>query len=112
MTAAVCEACAESGQAVPSTVGELVQCVYSSLAQSYAKESKLLASITGKEYTTLNIVGGGSQDTYLNELTAKATGLEVVAGPTEGTAIGNLIVQMIASGEFADLAEARKAIVR
>ncbi len=111
MTAAVCEACAESGQAVPSTVGELVQCVYSSLAQSYAKEAKLLASITGKEYTTLNIVGGGSQDTYLNELTAKATGLEVVAGPTEGTAIGNLIVQMIVSGEFADLAAARKAIV-
>ena len=111
MTAAVCEACAESGQAVPSTVGELVQCVYSSLAQSYAKEAKLLASITGKEYTTLNIVGGGSQDTYLNELTAKATGLEVAAGPTEGTAIGNLIVQMIVSGEFADLAAARKAIV-
>jgi rhamnulokinase len=112
MTAAVCGACAGSGQKVPSTVGELVQCVYSSLAQSYAKEAKLLASITGKEYTTFNIVGGGSQDAYLNDLTAKATGLEVVAGPTEGTAIGNLIVQMIASGEFADLAEARKAIVR
>ena len=112
MTAAVCGACAESGQKVPATVGELVQCVYSSLARSYANEAKLLASITGKEYTTLNIVGGGSQDTYLNELTAKATGLEVVAGPTEGTAIGNLIVQMIASGEFAGLAEARKAIVR
>lgn len=112
MTAAVCNACAESGQRVPSTVGELLQCVYSSLAASYAKEAKLLASITGKSYTTLNIVGGGSKDTYLNELTAKATGLEVVAGPTEGTAIGNLIVQMIASGEFADLAEARKAIAR
>ena len=112
MIAAVCGACAESDQKVPSTVGELVQCVYSSLANSYATEAKLLVSITGKEYTTLNIVGGGSQDTYLNELTAKATGLEVVAGPTEGTAIGNLIVQMIASGEFFDLAEARKAIVR
>lgn len=112
MTAAVCGACAESGQRVPATVGELLQCVYSSLAHSYAKEAKLLASITGKVYTTLNIVGGGSKDVYLNELTAKATGLEVVAGPTEGTAIGNLVVQMIASGEFADLAEARKAIVR
>ena len=111
-TAAVRNACSESGQRVPSTVGELVQCVYSSLAQCYAKEARLLASITGREYTTLNIVGGGSQDTYLNELTAKATGLEVVAGPTEGTAIGNLIVQMIASGEFKDLAEARRAIVR
>ena len=112
MTSAVCAACVESGQRAPSTVGELVQCVYSSLARSYAKEAKLLASITGREYTTLNIVGGGSQDAYLNELTAKATGLEVVAGPTEGTAIGNLIVQMIVSGEFKDLAEARRAIVR
>ena len=112
MTAAVCAACSESGQKVPGTVGELIQCVYSSLAQSYAREAKLLASLTGKEYTTLNIVGGGSQDAYLNELTAKATGLEVIAGPTEGTAIGNLIVQMIASGDFSDLAEARKAIVR
>ena len=112
MTAAVCAACAESGQKTPATVGELVQCVYSSLAHRYAKESELLASITGREYTTLNIVGGGSQDAYLNELTAKATGLEVVAGPTEGTAIGNLIVQMMATGEFSDLAEARGAIVR
>lgn len=112
MTAAVCAACAESGQKVPATVGELVQCVYSSLAQSYAKEAKLLRSLTGKAYTTLNVVGGGSKDGYLNELTAKATGLEVVAGPTEGTAIGNLIVQMIASGEFKNLAEARRAIIR
>ena len=63
-------------------------------------------------FTTLNIVGGGSQDKYLNELTAKATGLEVIAGPTEGTAIGNLIVQMVASGELAGLAEARAAIER
>ena len=112
MTGAVCAACADAGVKVPSTVGELIQCVYLSLAQSYAKEAKSLAELTGKQYTTLNIVGGGSQDTYPNELTARATGLEVSAGPTEGTAIGNLIVQMIASGEFADLAEARRAIER
>ena len=112
MTAEVCAACEASGQKAPSTIGELVQCVYSSLAQCYAKEAKRLAELTGKTYTTLNIVGGGSKDAYLNELTAKATGLEVIAGPVEGTAIGNLIVQMIASGEFKDLAEARKAIVR
>ena len=68
--------------------------------------------MTGKTYTSLNIVGGGCQDAYLNELTARATGLEVVTGPVEGTAIGNLIVQMIAAGEFAGLAEARAAVVR
>ena len=112
MTAAVCAACAESGQAVPSSVGELVRCIYLSLAKSYAKEAKLLAGITGKTYTSLNIVGGGCQDAYLNELTAEETGLEVFAGPIEGTSIGNLIVQFIHSGEFADLAAARAAVAK
>ena len=58
------------------------------------------------------IVGGGSQDGYLNQQTANATGLTVFAGPTEGTALGNLMVQFIHSGDFADLAEARAAIRR
>ena len=65
---------------------------------------------TGKTYTSLNIVGGGSQDRYLNQQTANATGLTVFAGPTEGTALGNLMVQFIHNGDFADLAEARAAI--
>ena len=96
----------------PKTIGELMQCVYKSLAACYADAIRNLADITGKDYTSINIVGGGCQDLYLNALTAEATGLEVFAGPVEGTAIGNLIVQMIAGGEFRDLAEARKAIVR
>ncbi len=94
------------------TVGELMRCVYASLAKCYADAIANLSKITGKAYTSVNIVGGGSKDEYLNELTAQATGLEVFTGPTEGTAIGNLIVQMIAGGEFADLASARAAIVR
>ncbi|MBE6382414.1 MAG: rhamnulokinase [Lentisphaerae bacterium] len=98
--------------AAPTTVGEVMQCVYLSLAECYANQIRSLSAITGKTYTSVNIVGGGSKDTYLNSLTAAATGLEVFAGPTEGTAIGNLIVQMIVGGEFADLAEARRAIVR
>ena len=96
----------------PATVGELMQCVYASLAACYAKMIKNLSSLTGKTYTSVNIVGGGSKDGYLNKLTAEATGLEVFAGPTEGTAIGNLIVQFIAAGEFKDLADARAAVVR
>ena len=56
----------------------------------------------------MNIVGGGSRDGYLNQLTANATGLPVYAGPTEGTALGNLMVQMLAAGDFPDLAAARK----
>jgi len=111
MIGEVLKAAAERG-AAPTTVGELMQCVYTSLAACYAREIRNLSAITGKTYTSVNIVGGGCQDTYLNELTAKATGLEVFTGPIEGTAIGNLIVQMIAGGEFKDLAEARKAIVR
>lgn len=109
MIAEVIAAAAKEGKA-PKTIGELIRCVYGSLAENYAEEVRNLQEINGKTYTSLNIVGGGSQDRYLNALTAEATGLEVFAGPTEGTAIGNLIVQMIASGEFTDLNEARKAI--
>lgn len=96
----------------PATVGELMQCVYASLADCYAKMITNLAQLTGKAYTSVNIVGGGSKDGYLNKLTAEATGLEVFAGPTEGTAIGNLIVQFIAAGELADLAAARACVSR
>ncbi len=111
MIGEVMKAAATEGR-VPKTVGELMQCVYRSLAECYAEAIRNLSEVTGKTYTSVNIVGGGSQDKYLNSLTADATGLEVFAGPTEGTAIGNLIVQMVAGGEFGSLEEARKAIVR
>ena len=111
MIGEVMKAASERGKA-PTTVGALMQCVYKSLAACYADAIRNLSEITGKTFTSVNIVGGGCQDRYLNELTAEATGLEVFTGPIEGTAIGNLIVQMIAAGEFCDLTEARKAIVR
>ncbi len=110
MIAEVSKAAAETGARPPRTIGETMQCVYLSLAECYAAAIKTLSAITGKTYTSINIVGGGCKDEYLNELTAKATGLEVFAGPVEGTATGNLIVQMIAHGDFPDLAAARKAI--
>lgn len=110
MIEAVKEYCRKSGQPVPETVGQVMQCVYISLADCYAKAIKGLEKITGKTYTSINIVGGGSKDGYLNMLTAKASGLTVFAGPTEGTALGNLMVQMITAGEYADLAAARSAI--
>ncbi len=111
MVGEVLAAAAAEGPA-PTTVGDLMHCVYSSLAACYADAISTLSAITGKTYTSVNIVGGGSKDKYLNALTAEATGLEVFTGPTEGTAIGNLIVQMIAAGEFASLEEARAAIAR
>ena len=97
-------------QPVPATTGEVMQCVYNSLTQDYRRAVQTLQGLTGKTYTSLNIVGGGSQDGYLNQQTANATGLTVFAGPTEGTALGNLMVQFIHNGDFADLAEARAAI--
>ena len=111
MIGEVMSAAAEEGRP-PTTVAELMQCVYRSLAECYADAIRNLSELTGVTYTSINIVGGGCQDLYLNALTAEATGLEVFTGPIEGTAIGNLIVQMIAGGEFKDLAEARTAIVR
>ena len=110
MIAEVQAACAEGGFPVPQSVGELMACVYHSLAGCYQKAVADLSRLTGKTYTSINIVGGGSKDEYLNELTAKATGTTVYAGPAEGTALGNLMVQFIGAGEFAGLQAARAAI--
>ncbi len=110
MIAAIKDYCAKSGQPVPQTVGEIMQTVYSSLAMAYENGIAALEDMTGKHYTSMNIVGGGCQDMYLNQMTANATGLPVFAGPVEGTAIGNLIVQMIAGGEFDSLQSARDAV--
>lgn len=110
MIDAVKEYCRRTRQPVPSSISELMQCVYRSLAGCYGKAVRDLSRLTGKSYTSINIVGGGAKDGYLNELTARATGLPVYAGPAEGTALGNLMVQMIAGGEYPDLSSARKAI--
>ena len=98
------------GKPVPATTGEVMQTIYNSLSHDYQAAIQELQSLTGKEYTSINIVGGGSQDMYLNQMTANATQLPVFAGPTEGTALGNLMVQMIRAGEFKDLADARASI--
>ncbi len=112
MIDAIKDYCRISGQPVPETVGEIMQCVYLSLSRCYKEAILNLCKLTGKIYTSINIVGGGCQDMYLNEMTSKAIGLPVFAGPVEGTAIGNLIVQFIAAGEFTDLQAARDAIRR
>ena len=110
MIEAVKTACAESGQQVPETVGEIAAVIYNSLALCYKNACEEIESLTGVKYDTIHIVGGGSKDEYLNSLTAKFTGKTVIAGPSEATAIGNLAVQMIANGDFADLKAARRCI--
>lgn len=110
MMEAVKDACREQGRPVPQTTGEVMRCVYLSLAADYKRAVRKLEQLTGKTYTSINIVGGGSQDMYLNQMTANAAGLPVFAGPTEGTALGNLMVQFIAAGEYENLQAARNAI--
>lgn len=110
MIAAVQAACEATGQPVPRTVGQMMQCVYRSLTLCYKNAIAGLSELTGKTYTAIHIVGGGCQDNYLNRMTATICRLPVWAGPVEGTAIGNLVIQMIHSGEFADLAAARQCI--
>lgn len=87
-------------------------CVYQSLAECYVETIAEIAEITGKKLEALHIIGGGSKDDYLNELTAKALDIPVYAGPTEATAIGNLLAQMLGTGVFASIAEAREAVFR
>ena len=103
-------ACAESGQPVPETYGEIASVIYNSLAKCYGDTNEEIQEMTGKTYDSISIVGGGANAEYLNELTAKYTGRTVYAGPTEATAIGNLIVQMMANGELSDLESARDCI--
>lgn len=112
MIEAVKVMCAEAGGKQPQTVGELVKTVYLSLAKRYGEAVREMEQITGRTYTRLHIVGGGCQDGYLNKLTAEATGLDVYAGPIEATALGNLMVQMLADGVFASLEEGRECIGR
>ncbi len=110
MTEEVKKACAETNQQVPEGVAQVASVIYNSLADCYKEACQEMEAITGKTYEKIRIVGGGANADYLNRLTAKASGKAVYAGPTEGTAIGNIAVQMIAQGALADLFAARACI--
>ncbi|MDR2182882.1 MAG: rhamnulokinase, partial [Clostridiales bacterium] len=104
--------CAECGQQIPQDAGEYARIIYKSLATCYQKSIVELEALLNKNITHLHIIGGGSQSKFLNELTATATGKEVIAGPVEATAIGNVVVQMVSAGVFSSLEEARECIRR
>ena len=110
MIKAVQDFCRATGQTVPQTVGEIAAVIYNSLGKCYGDTVKEIEAITGNTYDTVYVVGGGANAGYLNELTAKYTGKNVSAGPTEATAIGNITVQMLHDGVFASLPEARTCI--
>jgi rhamnulokinase len=99
-----------TGQPVPADYGAMVRCILDSLALRYKQVLLQLQELTHRQIDTIHIVGGGSQNTLLNQLTADATGCRVVAGPVEATAIGNILVQAMAAGVIDDLAEGRTII--
>ncbi|MBQ3221428.1 MAG: rhamnulokinase [Clostridia bacterium] len=92
------------------SVGEMAFVIYNNLAKFYDTSLKALEAVTGEKYETLNIIGGGSKNALLNELTAKYTGKKIITGPAEGTAIGNLMMQMVGAGEIASVKAGREII--
>ena len=92
------------------TVGEMAYAIYHNLARYYDLALKELEAVTGEKYDTLNIIGGGSQNKLLNAMTKEYTGKKVIAGPAEGTAIGNLMMQMVGCGDIANVQEGRQII--
>ena len=102
--------CQRTDQPLPEGVGGYTRCVLESLAMRYHELMEMLCQLTGKEYDTLHIVGGGSQNAMLNAFTANACHTRVLAGPSEATATGNILVQAISRGEVASLKEGRQLI--
>jgi rhamnulokinase len=93
MVEALRDECRRRGKPAPQTPGELAFCIYDSLAESYRKAVADLECITGRVFPAIQIIGGGSRDTYLNSLTGSRTGKSVIAGPVEATALGNINLQ-------------------
>jgi len=104
------EFCKKTGQRVPTTRGEYVRTCVESLALTYRRTLEGLEDILGRKLDTIHIVGGGTQNELLNQMTADACGRTVVAGPVEATAIGNILVQAMAVGAVKSIDEARKVV--
>ena len=107
MPARVADYCRRTGQAVPESHAEVMATVYVSLAYKYRYVLEQLIDVSGRAVDRLHIIGGGSRNALLNQMTADAIGRPVIAGPAEATATGNAIAQLIAIGELGNVAEAR-----
>ena len=102
--------CKSTNQPVPETIGQIVRCIYESLALKYRLALEQIAECTNKKFDTLHLMGGGTKDGFLCELTSQSLGIPVIAGPIEATALGNIILQLIALGEIETIAQGRKII--
>lgn len=110
MPARIRDFCAQTGQPVPQSKGEIIRCALESLALKYRWVLERVEEIMGRRLEPLHIVGGGTRNKLLNQLAADATGRQVIAGPVEATAAGNIIAQMMALGHIASLQEGREII--
>lgn len=104
--------CCNSGQPVPQTEGEIVRVALESLALKYRWVVEKLERLLDRSFSAVHVVGGGSQNALLCQFTADATGLPVIAGPVEATAIGNIAVQAMGSGQLASLDDVRRLVRR
>jgi rhamnulokinase len=112
MPSAIGQYCSRTGQAAPGTPPEFTRAILESLAFKYRAVLESLEEVTGIRYEEIRVIGGGSKNRLLNQLTADATGRRVIAGPAEATALGNIAMQMLATGAVSTLAEARQVIER
>ena len=110
MPARVREFCKKTGQYVPETVGEVMRCIYESLAMKYKHVLAGIEDCTEKQYDRIHVAGGGTKDTFLCSMTASSCNRTVFAGPIEATVLGNIAVQFMSAGDIKDIAEARKII--
>jgi len=112
MLEAIAQQLGENGQQMPSEPPLIAKIILDSLAFRYASVLRLIEVLTGEKIKGVHIVGGGSRNSYLNQMTADATGLPASAGPAEATVIGNVLVQAISAGRFHSLAEARSYLAQ
>jgi len=110
MTPRIGRYCAETGQEAPMSIGEHIRCIYESLALSYRHAFGQLEEIIGGRSRVIHVIGGGSLNRVLNQMTSDSTGAQVVAGPVEATALGNAVVQLVSLGELGSVSEAREVL--
>ena len=112
MPAKIAAHCKSNGQAPPATPGAFARTIFESLALRYRHVLESLESLLNRQIDVIHIVGGGSRNRLLNQFAADATGRTIVAGPSEATAMGNVLIQAMGSGEISGLAEARDIVAR
>ena len=112
MLAAIDQFCRKTHQPVPATPGAYVRCILESLALKYRLVLRSLEKLCGKRIDQIRVIGGGSKNRLLNQFTADATGKKVLAGPAEATALGNIAMQILATGEASSLQQVRAIIDR